>query len=246
MRITSGRCRRAASIASSPVPASATTSMSSWIRRTMAKPPRTSAWSSTTTTRMLTPARLRRAGGRRRGTRRPGAAPRRGCRRTAVPARACRRCRDLVPALGAARSGHDGGAVTVVEHLDDDPVSVGAEPHLGAGAGTGVLEHVGQRLLDDAVRGQVHAGREVGRHPVHRQRDVQTRLADLRRRAGGDPRGRAGGPGRRGRPPAGGPRAGGAARPAPAVPPPPPLPSPAGRPRGPRRPRPWPRPPAPS
>jgi hypothetical protein len=42
--------------------------------------------------------------------------------------------------------------VTVVHDLDDDPASVAVELHLGVSTGTGVLEHVGERLLDDAVR----------------------------------------------------------------------------------------------
>jgi hypothetical protein len=42
-----------------------------------------------------------------------------------------------------------------------------------------VLERVGQRLLDDAVRGQVHASREIDLRTVHRERDVQTRRPRL-------------------------------------------------------------------
>ncbi len=51
----------------------------------------------------------------------------------------------------------------VIEHFYGDPMVVGAEPYLGPDAGSGVLEHVGQRLLDDAVSGQIHAGRQVSR-----------------------------------------------------------------------------------
>jgi hypothetical protein len=51
------------------------------------------------------------------------------------------------------RPGQDGGTVTVIEYFDGDPMVIGAEPHLGPGAGSGVLEHVGQCLLDDAVHG---------------------------------------------------------------------------------------------
>ena len=56
---------------------------------------------------------------------------------------------------------------------------VGAESHLGTSAGAGVLERVGQRLLDDAVRGQVHAGWKVRRNTISRQRDIQTRPCEL-------------------------------------------------------------------
>src|SRR4029450_8250983 len=81
--------------------------------------------------------------------------------------------------LGGARSGHDDGAATVVEYLDDDPAPVGAEPHLAVGTGTGVLEHVGERLLDDAVGEQVNPGRKLARDPIGGQRDGPTRPADL-------------------------------------------------------------------
>lgn len=47
---TSGASRRTASIAPAPSPASATTSMSGWASRIIAKPLRTSSWSSATTT----------------------------------------------------------------------------------------------------------------------------------------------------------------------------------------------------
>ena len=77
------------------------------------------------------------------------------------------------------RSGQDGGAAPVVEDLDDDPAPVGAEPHRCAGPWTGVLEHVGERLLDDAVGEQVHPGREPGRDPVGGQRDVEAGRAGL-------------------------------------------------------------------
>ena len=193
MRITSGRCWRATSMASSPVPASATTSMSSWIRRTMAKPPRTSAWSSTTATRMLMPARPRWAGGRRPGTRRPGAAGPPGSRPAVGPVPASRRCpcpadrrccRSEPTGGSAGRNGPaaaEGGSEPLPSSTTsiDDPVPVAAEPHLGAGTGTGVLEHVGERLLDDAVREQVDAGRKLPRQPIRGQRDVQARPAGL-------------------------------------------------------------------
>src|SRR5215218_7440171 len=78
-----------------------------------------------------------------------------------------------------ARPGQDRATAPVVEHLDVDPAGVGVEPHLGPGAGPGVLERVGQRLLDDAVRGQVHPSRELNLRPVHRERDVQPRLSEL-------------------------------------------------------------------
>ena len=63
MTITSGRVRAAEAIASWPLAASPTTSMSSSPVSTMRKPVRTSSWSSTSSTRMLmAPARPRSAG----------------------------------------------------------------------------------------------------------------------------------------------------------------------------------------
>ena len=45
--------------------------------------------------------------------------------------------------------------------------------------GSGVLEHVGQCLLDDAVRGKLHARREIIRYTVQRENDLQTRCAQI-------------------------------------------------------------------
>src|SRR6266508_297691 len=78
-----------------------------------------------------------------------------------------------------ARPGQDGDTAPVVEDLDVDPVVAGVEPHLGPGAGSRVLERVGQRLLDDAVRGDVHAGREIDLRTFHGERDVQPRRPQL-------------------------------------------------------------------
>ena len=39
-----------------------------------------------------------------------------------------------------ARPGQDGATAAVVEHLNVDPAVVSVEPHLGPGAGAGVLE----------------------------------------------------------------------------------------------------------
>src|SRR6266511_2713738 len=66
-----------------------------------------------------------------------------------------------------ARAGQDGDTAPVVEHLDVDPAVVGVEPYLGPGAGSRVSERVGQCLLDDAVRGEVHASREIDLRTFH-------------------------------------------------------------------------------
>ena len=56
MSTTSGSKRAAFSIASSPLPASATTSMSSSAENSIRNPARTSDWSSATSTRIVMPA----------------------------------------------------------------------------------------------------------------------------------------------------------------------------------------------
>jgi hypothetical protein len=57
--------------------------------------------------------------------------------------------------LGGRR---DGTAGAVVADLDADVLGLVVEGHGGPRAGAGVLEGVGQCLLDDPVRGQVDAG----------------------------------------------------------------------------------------
>lgn len=87
-------------------------------------------------------------------------------------------------ALVDARSDHDDGAVTVVEHLDDDPGPVGAEPHLGVGTGTGVLEHVGERLLDDPIGADLYCRRQLRVITINGQGHRQAGRADAGRQGG--------------------------------------------------------------
>jgi hypothetical protein len=82
-------------------------------------------------------------------------------------------------AVRGARRGRDRGTATVVEHLDGDAVGVAAQAHLSPCPRPAVLERVGQRLLDDPVRGQLHPGRERAPQAVHREGDVQAGRADL-------------------------------------------------------------------
>ena len=99
-----GRAPRRPRTASSPVPASATTSIEPVASSTALKPARIIGWSSAMTTRSRLTSRRRR--GARRGPRSRGrrAGRRSACRRTARRARACR------PARGRRRSAARAGA----------------------------------------------------------------------------------------------------------------------------------------
>ena len=196
---TSGRCLSAAATASRPSAASATTGMPA-APRISRKPPRTSVWSSATTTRgpgsvaTLTAAS-------------PGiGAERAGPVRPAQPARPAgpkpqtlqRDPRPDPPAAARARARVQFAAVqadplpqpdqsatvrtrsarrprrpgtAVVGHGDQQVVRAVLQDD-GRAGGSGVLDHVGQRLLHHPVRGQVDAGRQVAR-PGHGQLDAQ-------------------------------------------------------------------------
>ena len=67
----------------------------------------------------------------------------------------------------------------VVEHLDGVTMAIRAECYLNPGTGRGIFEHVGQRFVDDAIDGQVHAGGKISRYIVERERHVQTSLIEL-------------------------------------------------------------------
>jgi hypothetical protein len=81
--------------------------------------------------------------------------------------------------MAGSRYGWGGDTVAVVEHLDGDGVPVTAKVHLGPRPRSGVLEHVGQGLLDDAVHRQLHSNRQGGPETVHRDRDVEAGGAHL-------------------------------------------------------------------
>ena len=66
-----------------------------------------------------------------------------------------------------------------VEYLDCDLTVLDAEPYPGPSAYPGVLDHVGECFLNDAIGRKVHTGREIGLSCVHRERDFQTRLPKL-------------------------------------------------------------------
>ncbi len=170
IRITSGRSERASRTASTPSAAWPTTSIPA-ASRIMVNPVRTRAWSSAMRTRVTAesspaPGSRRRGGGARRGdrrTRRPAPAGRAG------PGRWPTRDPSAGGAEGAGSGQH---ARPGVDDLQPKvPLGV-ADVDLRSGARC-MLEHVGQRLLDDPVRGEVDPGRQRPRLPfdgqLHRQ-----------------------------------------------------------------------------
>ena len=70
-------------------------------------------------------------------------------------------------------------APAVVADPDLDRVVTVVEPDLGGGARPGVLEGVGEGLLDDPVDRELHARGQLGGHAVDRQVDRQPGRADL-------------------------------------------------------------------
>ena len=78
----------------------------------------------------------------------------------------------------------------VVLHLDNDRALLDHEPNLRVDAPSAMLEHIGESLLDDAVREQVHAGRQLGRHQVDGQRNIKSGVPNLLDQPGqlGEPR----------------------------------------------------------
>jgi hypothetical protein len=68
-------------------------------------------------------------------------------------------------------------AAAVVRDLQGDQVVLVADGDLRAG-GPGVLERIGQRLLDDPERGQVERRRQRSRRALDPERDRESRLAN--------------------------------------------------------------------
>src|SRR5450756_2253795 len=79
----------------------------------------------------------------------------------------------------AAFAGDAGGdPAAAVDDLDRERVVLVTYSH-GRARLAGVLERVGQRFLDDAVGGEIEAGRQRARVSLHAQGDGQPGLADL-------------------------------------------------------------------
>ena len=209
---TSGVSRRALSTACVPSEHSPTTSMSSSASRIIRKPARISAWSSTSSTRMLMPAPAVGWGARAR-TAKPPSGSRARLHDAAVHRRALAHADEAVAAARVAQLVVVARALAVVLDAQHHLVRLVGDRHACARARR-VLERVGERLLDDPVRGQVDAGGQLDRVAGHAQLHAQPGVArasrQLVRRARCSARPRAA-PRRRGAPG----RTGGGARPAP-------------------------------
>ena len=171
IRTTVGSKRAALSTASSPLLASATTSMSSSPASSMRKPARTIDWSSATSTRIVIADSSLEWEARAEDEPAPG---RRSCAHlTAVDLDALADADEPVPEAVGRRA-----AQTVVAYLDLELIRPVADGHVRV-AGARVLEGVGQALLNDAVGREVDPPRERERLAVDMQLDGQTGAADL-------------------------------------------------------------------
>src|SRR5262249_42636922 len=150
--------------ASAPLLASPTTSMSGALARSTENPLRTRTWSSATSTRIVISrsegrsghtrfARSRRLLEREQGPNPVAAADRRTGRQLAAPQlHALAHAEQAV--AGAVEPGPDHRRrqpAAVVAHLDGQPARLVVEAHLDGVDGSRVLQHVGERLLDDPV-----------------------------------------------------------------------------------------------
>ena len=184
MRTTSGVSRRALSTACVPSEHSPTTSMSSSASRIIRKPARISAWSSTSSTRMLMPAPAVGWGAARAPrSRRPARGP---PARAPVHRGALAHADEAVAAAGVAQLVVVARALAVVLDAQHDLVRLVRDRHAGARARR-VLERVGERLLDDPVRRQVDPGGQLDRRrrsrAAPRAGPPRARGAPARRRA---------------------------------------------------------------
>src|SRR5688572_24694862 len=177
IKTTAGRKRAAFSTASSPLLASATTSMSGSPESSMRKPARTIDWSSATRTRTVIGFErcscvLPVKGEARAEDEAPvGCGPR--VHLAAV---------DLHPFADAdeavAETVGRRGARAVVDDFELDLVGAITDDHVGV-AGVRVLERVGQALLHDPIRRQLDRAREREGVTVHVQPDRKPGAADV-------------------------------------------------------------------
>ena len=155
---TSGRRSRQMRTASAPSDAVPTTEKSGWVSSNPAKPSRTTWWSSATTMRTAVAAAVIRSSRLRARQRRPRRRSRRRAlgrcsarRRLLRRVRACRSARARRPGHRRVRS----GAVVT----DAQPQRVGGVMQLHVDSGSRrVPAGIGQRLLGDAVCGELDAG----------------------------------------------------------------------------------------
>src|SRR5215469_1341238 len=174
IKTMSGLTARATSTASAPLAASPTTENPGVAAMMPQNPTRTSAWSSATATEIVTSARRpgpgavsggRGAQERQRGVHLEAAARQRaGGEVAAAQVRPLTHADDAVPGAddrhaegtGAGRAEHQ-GAAAVIGHPDVQGFLAVVEADHAVGAAARVLDHVGERLLDDPVRRQVDA-----------------------------------------------------------------------------------------
>ena len=177
---TSGRNRRASETASSPSPASPTMSVSGSASRILRRPTRTRAWSSAIRTRR-----------HRIGSRTRTANPPLGCRPASRLAAV--ECHALAHADEPVTAARDWRRVAgaVVGDLELERVRAVANVDARARL-TCVLERVRQRLLHDPVGRQLDPDRQLASLAFDLELDRKAGFSELRRRAPGRRRGRAG------------------------------------------------------
>ena len=146
------RCARPAA----PSAASPTTSMSSSASSSAANPARTSSWSSASATRIMARSQSYRQPRPDPETAfRPGP----GLQRAAEGLRAFGHAGDAVARPVRPDRARGGRAMPSSSHLDDQGAIAIGDAHRGLDP-SGMPGAVGQGLLDDPVRGEVHVGRQ--------------------------------------------------------------------------------------
>src|SRR2546426_7591834 len=186
--VTSGRCWRNSRCASSPLRASATSDMSGSVPIMVAKPSRTTGWSSTTMMRIAAAPVIR---GRPscHGDLDHDLRPLAG---TAEQAQLAAQVLHALADAGEAEVA--GGALRRLFHVESAPVVAHAQPHEPLAEaqlhahllGVGVSDGVGQSLLSDAEEVVLHLRRKPPAAAAHPHRDLGLAaelLGDLYERA---------------------------------------------------------------
>lgn len=82
-----------------------------------------------------------------------------------------------------ARTRQEGPTGPAVFYLHDERAALHGQPDFRSSTRTGVLEHIGEHLLDDAIGGHDARG-QIGRNPVDGERHVHSGLPQLVGRRG--------------------------------------------------------------
>src|SRR5690606_35954004 len=159
MTTTSGFSLSTASIASSPVPASPTTTMSSSASRRARSPARRTTWSSARRMRIGSGILLRLRSGYDDGDLGTGAGPAFDVDASSDVGGAFFHAEEAEPAAVLGHRGGDVEAPSVVADHGFDESRPYAHPELDA-ARVRVADHVGERLLEDPVERELGLGRE--------------------------------------------------------------------------------------